>query len=164
MRDRRANYKYIFLLFSKKVLIYIKHIHIYNLHIIFHIFALNSQSLDVLRIAKECNENLITKSSIMLGLGETDNEVEQAMKDLRNAGVDALTLGQYMQPTKRHLKVIEYVTPSKFKLWENMGKQLGFLYTASGPLVRSSYKAGEFFLTNILKDRPHREAKTPSEL
>lgn len=89
----------------------------------------------------------------MLGLGETDQEVEQTMKDLRAAGVEALTLGQYMQPTKRHLKVIEYVTPEKFKAWENVGNELGFLYTASGPLVRSSYKAGEFFLTNILKDR-----------
>ncbi|XP_043497280.1 lipoyl synthase, mitochondrial [Polistes fuscatus] len=122
------------------------------------------QSLEVLKIAKEYNENLITKSSIMLGLGETDDEVEQTMKDLKDAGVNALTLGQYMQPTKRHLKVIEYVTPSKFKSWENMGKQLGFLYTASGPLVRSSYKAGEFYLTNILKNRHQQKAKTPSEL
>lgn len=122
------------------------------------------QSLDVLKAAKECNPNLITKSSIMLGLGETDDEVELAMKDLRNAGVDALTLGQYMQPTKRHLKVIEYVTPSKFKSWENVGKQLGFLYTASGPLVRSSYKAGEFFLTNILKDRHKTKIEIPSEV
>lgn len=89
----------------------------------------------------------------MLGLGETDEEVEQTMQDLRDVGVDALTLGQYMQPTKRHLKVIEYVTPEKFKMWESRGNQLGFLYTASGPLVRSSYKAGEYFLTNILKER-----------
>lgn len=89
----------------------------------------------------------------MLGLGETEGEIEQAMRDLRTAGVDALTLGQYMQPTKRHLKVIEYVTPEQFKRWELMGNELGFLYTASGPLVRSSYKAGEFFLTNILKSR-----------
>lgn len=89
----------------------------------------------------------------MLGLGETDEEVGQTMKDLRTAGVDAVTLGQYMQPTKRHIKVIEYVTPEKFKYWEDVGGKLGFLYTASGPLVRSSYKAGEFFLTNILKER-----------
>ncbi|XP_014486937.1 PREDICTED: lipoyl synthase, mitochondrial isoform X2 [Dinoponera quadriceps] len=111
------------------------------------------QSLAVLKAAKKFNSNLITKSSIMLGLSETDDEVEQTMRDLRDAGVDALTLGQYMQPTKRHLKVIEYVTPEKFKSWENMGNQLGFLYTASGPLVRSSYKAGEYFLMNILKQR-----------
>jgi len=111
------------------------------------------QSLAVLKAAKKFNPDLITKSSIMLGLSETDEEVEQTMQDLRDAGVDALTLGQYMQPTKRHLKVIEYVTPEKFKIWENRGNQLGFLYTASGPLVRSSYKAGEYFLTNILKQR-----------
>jgi len=89
----------------------------------------------------------------MVGLGETDEEIEQTMRDLRDAGVNALTLGQYMQPTKRHLKVIEYVTPEKFKALKTLGNQLGFLYTASGPLVRSSYKAGEYFLTNILKQR-----------
>lgn len=111
------------------------------------------QSLAVLKAAKKLNPDLITKSSIMLGLGETDQEVEQTMKDLKNADVNAITLGQYMQPTKRHLRVIEYITPEKFKTWENMGNQLGFLYTASGPLVRSSYKAGEYFLTNILKQR-----------
>ncbi|XP_071581192.1 lipoyl synthase, mitochondrial [Temnothorax nylanderi] len=111
------------------------------------------QSLAVLKAAKKFNPNLITKSSIMLGLGETNQEVEQTLQDLRDAGVDAVTMGQYMQPTKRHLKVVEYVTPQKFKAWENLGNQLGFLYTASGPLVRSSYKAGEYFLANILKQR-----------
>lgn len=111
------------------------------------------QTLQVLADAKKINPNLITKSSIMLGLGETDAEIEQTMKDLRAVGVDCLTLGQYMQPTKRHLKVIEYVEPSKFKHWETRGNELGFLYTASGPLVRSSYKAGEFFITSILKNR-----------
>lgn len=73
--------------------------------------------------------------------------------DLRDAGVDCVTLGQYMQPTKRHLKVFEYVTPAKFKQWEDRGNELGFLYTASGPLVRSSYRAGEFFITSLLKER-----------
>lgn len=72
-------------------------------------------------------------------------------------GVDCVTLGQYMQPTKRHLKVIEYVTPLKFKSWEEKGKELGFLYVASGPLVRSSYKAGEFFLTSIIRARKSKE-------
>ncbi|EFN85489.1 lipoyl synthase, mitochondrial [Harpegnathos saltator] len=115
------------------------------------------QSLAVLKAAKKINPSLITKSSIMLGLGETDKEIEQTMQDLKNVGVDALTLGQYMQPTKRHLKVIEYVTPEKFKSWENIGNQMGFLYTASGPLVRSSYKAGEYFLTNILKQRKNKQ-------
>jgi len=120
------------------------------------------QTLKVLKEAKTFNSKLITKSSIMLGLGETDAEVEQTMLDLREAGVECLTLGQYMQPTKKHLKVIEYVTPDKFKHWETRGNELGFLYTASGPLVRSSYKAGEFFITSILKNRQNNEQKTES--
>lgn len=111
------------------------------------------QTLKCLEEVKSVKTSLITKSSIMLGLGETDEQVEQTLKDLREVGVDCVTLGQYMQPTKRHLKVIEYVTPTKFKYWEERGKELGFLYTASGPLVRSSYKAGEFFITSILKSR-----------
>lgn len=109
--------------------------------------------MNVLKAAKKCNDKVLTKSSIMLGLGETDEEVSKTMDDLREVGVDILTLGQYMQPTKRHLKVIEYVTPEKFKHWENVGNEKGFLYLASGPLVRSSYKAGEFFIRNILKRR-----------
>lgn len=117
------------------------------------------QTLTVLREAKQFNPKLVTKSSIMLGLGETDAEIEQTMQDLREAGVECITLGQYMQPTNRHLKVIEYVTPEKFKQWEKRGNELGFLYTASGPLVRSSYKAGEFFITSILKNRQEQAAK-----
>ncbi|KAL9972064.1 hypothetical protein ACROYT_G018303 [Oculina patagonica] len=111
------------------------------------------QSLEVLRHVKRIQANMVTKSSLMLGLGESDDEVLQAMKDLREANVDCVTLGQYMQPTRLHLKVTEYVTPEKFKHWETVGNELGFAYTASGPLVRSSYKAGEFFLTNLLKTR-----------
>ncbi|XP_055693388.1 lipoyl synthase, mitochondrial [Lutzomyia longipalpis] len=121
------------------------------------------QTLKVLKEAKEVNPNLVTKSSIMLGLGETDEQIEQTLKDLREAGVDCLTLGQYMQPTKRHLKVNEYVTPAKFKMWEEKGAQLGFLYTASGPLVRSSYKAGEFFITSILRGRREKSACTTEQ-
>lgn len=111
------------------------------------------QTLGVLETAKQIRPSVITKTSVMLGLGETDQQVEQTMQDLRNVGVDCLTLGQYMQPTSRHLKVNEYVTPAKFKEWEERGNELGFLYVASGPLVRSSYKAGEFFITNILRKR-----------
>ncbi|XP_033157276.1 lipoyl synthase, mitochondrial [Drosophila mauritiana] len=118
------------------------------------------QTLQVLTEAKRFNPNLITKSSIMLGLGETDEEIENTLKDLREAGVDCVTLGQYMQPTNKHLKVIEYVTPEKFKHWEERGNELGFLYTASGPLVRSSYKAGEFFITSILENRRKRQNAT----
>uniref|UniRef100_A0A224XQT4 Lipoyl synthase, mitochondrial n=1 Tax=Panstrongylus lignarius TaxID=156445 RepID=A0A224XQT4_9HEMI len=111
------------------------------------------QTLTVLKVAKEINPELITKSSIMLGLGETDKEIEQTLKDLKEHGVDCVTLGQYMQPTKRHLKVVEYVHPDKYKHWEKVGNEIGFLYTASGPLVRSSYKAGEFFISSIIKAR-----------
>ena len=75
------------------------------------------------------------------------------LPDLRSVGVDCLTLGQYMQPTKMHFKVKEYVTPDKFEHWRQMGDKLGFAYTASGPLVRSSYKAGEFFIENLIKKK-----------
>lgn len=117
------------------------------------------QSLNVLEHAKLSSQNkILTKSSIMLGFGESDEDVKQTLKDLRLAGVDCVTLGQYMQPTKRHLKVKEYVTPEKFEEWGKVGDELGFLYTASGPLVRSSYKAGEFMLTKILKERHQNSA------
>uniref|UniRef100_A0A0N4ZUD0 Lipoyl synthase, mitochondrial n=1 Tax=Parastrongyloides trichosuri TaxID=131310 RepID=A0A0N4ZUD0_PARTI len=111
------------------------------------------QSLKMLMHAKKTVPLLITKSSIMLGLGESDLEIEQTMKDLRSVGVEALTLGQYMQPTKRHLLVKEWITPEKFDYWKTVGDKMGFLYTASGPLVRSSYRAGEYFISNILKNR-----------
>ncbi|KAK2908795.1 hypothetical protein Q8A67_004632 [Cirrhinus molitorella] len=111
------------------------------------------QSLSVLRHAKKVKPSVLTKTSIMLGLGETDEQIHAALKELRDTGVDCLTLGQYMQPTKRHLKVEEYVTPEKFAYWEKVGQEMGFVYTASGPLVRSSYKAGEFFLKNLLEKR-----------
>lgn len=73
--------------------------------------------------------------------------------DLHASGVDCVTLGQYMQPTKKHLKVVEYVTPEKFKRWEQVGEEMGFLYVVSGPLVRSSYRAGEFFIKSIVKHK-----------
>ncbi|KAI6650854.1 Lipoyl synthase, mitochondrial-like [Oopsacas minuta] len=112
-----------------------------------------SQSLAVLEYVKQTKCSMVTKSSIMLGFGETDDQVLETMKDLRSAGVDCLTLGQYMRPTKNHIKVKEYVTPEKFKFWESVGNQLGFSYTASGPLVRSSYKAGEYYIKNIVKQK-----------
>ncbi|KAI9139096.1 lipoic acid synthetase precursor [Paraphysoderma sedebokerense] len=111
------------------------------------------QSLSVLSHAKKSNPHLITKSSIMLGCGETYAEILQALKDLRSENVDVVTLGQYMRPTKKHMKVDRYVHPDEFKEWENEAKRLGFLYVASGPLVRSSYKAGEFFIKNVLEKR-----------
>jgi len=111
------------------------------------------QTLSVLEHIKEKKPKLISKTSVMLGLGEKDEEIVRTMENLRGVGCDVITFGQYMQPTKRHLKVQEYVTPEKFKLWEEKAGELGFLYCASGPLVRSSYKAGEFYLKNILKKR-----------
>ncbi|CAG8603471.1 14358_t:CDS:2, partial [Cetraspora pellucida] len=111
------------------------------------------QSLKVLEHVKKIKPSLITKSSIMLGVGESDQEVMDALKELRKIEVDCITLGQYMRPTKRHMKVYEYITPKKFEYWKNVGDSLGFLYTASGPLVRSSYKAGEFFISNVLRKR-----------
>lgn len=113
------------------------------------------QSLSVLESVKNLNReydrNIYTKTSIMLGFGETDDDIKQTMEDLRKIDVDFLTLGQYIQPTKRHLKVTEYVTPEKFNYWKEYGDKLGFVYTASGPLVRSSYRAGEFFIKNTIK-------------
>ncbi|EME30787.1 Lipoyl synthase, apicoplast [Galdieria sulphuraria] len=111
------------------------------------------QSLDMLREAKKLNPRLITKSSIMLGLGETDLEVKQTMLDLRKVGVEALTLGQYLRPTPQHLNVVEYITPERFDHWKRNGLEMGFLYVASGPLVRSSYKAGEYYMKNIIESQ-----------
>ena len=87
----------------------------------------------------------------MLGLGETDEEVIQTMKDLRAIDVDVVTFGQYLRPTEAHLSVVEYVTPEKFDHFRKVGEDLGFKYVASGPMVRSSYKAGEFFLEHMIK-------------
>uniref|UniRef100_A0A673SVD3 lipoyl synthase n=1 Tax=Suricata suricatta TaxID=37032 RepID=A0A673SVD3_SURSU len=112
-----------------------------------------NQSLRELKHAKEVQPDVISKTSTMLGLGENDEQVYATKKALREADADCLTLGQYMQPTKRHLKVEEYITPEKFKYWEKVGNELGFHYTASGPLVRSSYKAGEFFPKNLVAKR-----------
>ena len=130
------------------------------------------QSLEVLKAAKKAVPSLITKTSIMLGLGETEEQLWQTLKgiyflhglfqaarvnmislDLRAIDVDVVTFGQYMRPTKRHMKVEEYVTPEAFALWRQRALDLGFLYCASGPLVRSSYKAGEAFIENVLKKR-----------
>lgn len=109
------------------------------------------QSLDVLEHVKTLGTGCLTKTSIMLGLSETDEEIRQTLHDLRAIDVDVVTFGQYLQPTKKHLPVQEYVTPEKFEDWQKEGEAMGFKYVASGPLVRSSYKAGEFFLKNLLR-------------
>lgn len=100
---------------------------------------------------------VLTKTSLMLGLGETDEDIRQTLRDLRNIDVDVVTFGQYLQPSKRHLPVKEYVTPEKYQEWQEEAEGMGFKYVASGPLVRSSYKAGEFFLKNLVKEEQERQ-------
>lgn len=111
------------------------------------------QSLSVLKAAKAARPDLITKTSIMLGLGETEEQLWETLRELRKIDVDVVTFGQYMRPTKRHMAVHEYVTPNVFEMWRQRALDMGFLYCASGPLVRSSYKAGEAFIENVLKKR-----------
>ncbi len=112
-----------------------------------------AQSLAVLRGAKAMREGLFTKSSIMLGLGETRDEILQTMRDLRAIDVDILTLGQYLRPNDWHLVVHEYVPPEFFDELRDIGESMGFAYVAAGPLVRSSYRAGEFFMENVIRGR-----------
>ena len=107
--------------------------------------------MSTLKHAKLANPKVYTKTSLMLGLGETDEEVIQTMKDLRAIDVDVVTFGQYLRPTENHLSVVEYVKPEKFDEFRKIGEELGFRYVASGPMVRSSYKAGEFFIENMIK-------------
>jgi lipoic acid synthetase len=108
------------------------------------------QSLRALEFLKSCPTQPYTKSSIMVGLGETEAELEQTCRDLRQVGVDVLTFGQYLQPSPFHLKVERFVTPDEFAGYQRLAQQLGFLYVASGPLVRSSYRAGELFLRGLI--------------
>jgi lipoic acid synthetase len=108
------------------------------------------QSLSVLRWAKERSPGTLTKSSIMLGIGETDEEVLETMRDLRGAGVDLVTLGQYLRPSAKHAAVDRYVEPERFDEFAREGRAMGFAYVASGPLVRSSYKAAEVFVRSRL--------------
>ncbi|MGZ3685703.1 MAG: lipoyl synthase [Bdellovibrionota bacterium] len=115
------------------------------------------QSLAVLASAKKLKPGIVTKTSIMLGLGEAEEEVIQAMKDCLAAGVEIFTLGQYLQPSAWHLAVKEFVTPEQFQRYEQIGLELGFKYVASGPLVRSSYRAGEFFIEAFLEERSAQE-------
>lgn len=125
-------------------------------------------SLSVLRYAKLNAPQKLTKSSIMVGLGETDEEVVQTMRDLRDAAVDVVTLGQYLRPTPAHSPVVRYVTPEAFHHYEQVGLEMGFAYVASGPLVRSSYHAAEGFIAARLRPaegvEPPRQGRMPSEL
>jgi lipoyl synthase len=104
-------------------------------------------SLEVLRRAKELDPGAVTKSGMMLGLGETEAELVQAMDDLLGSNVQVLTLGQYLRPTPNHLPVVEYIRPEAFEYYRAIAEEKGFEYVASGPLVRSSYHAADYHPT-----------------
>jgi len=109
------------------------------------------QSINLLKDVKQHNKNIFTKSGLMLGMGETDEELYQVMDDLRCASVDFLTLGQYLQPTERHYPIKKFVTPEDFKKFEKVAYSKGFLMVSSSPMTRSSYHAGEDF--KLLKEK-----------
>jgi len=119
-------------------------------HVVRDIRAGYQQTLDVLAFAKQTNQDVLTKSSLMVGIGETDGEIREAMQDLRNHNVDILTLGQYLRPTTNHLPLDRWVTPETFTAYRDWGLELGFMEVASGPLVRSSYRADRIFEQNNL--------------
>ncbi len=96
----------------------------------------------------------------MLGLGETEEEVIQTMKHLREIDVDVVTFGQYLRPTENHLSVVEYVRPETFQKYRVLGESMGFKYVASGPMVRSSYKAGEFYLQHMIQTERAADSKS----
>lgn len=111
------------------------------------------RSLETLRQARALLPQVVTKSSLMLGLGESEREIEDAMAALRDAGVEILTLGQYLRPTPNHAPVREFVTPEAFADWAARGRAMGFIDVAAGPLVRSSYKAGELVAGTLARER-----------
>jgi lipoic acid synthetase len=111
------------------------------------------QTLKVLNLIKQKSPKTFTKSSLMLGLGETHEEISKTMDDLRSVGVEILTIGQYLRPSNWHLPVEGYISPAQFKAYEEFGLSKGFLFVPSGPLVRSSYKAGEKFIEAMLREQ-----------
>jgi lipoic acid synthetase len=114
--------------------------------------ATYDRSLSVLsKVKAKRGESIYTKSGLMLGLGETEDELFTALGDLRGAGCDILTLGQYLQPTLKHLPVAEFVNPQRFATYGEMARQMGFVHVASGPMVRSSYHADEFSLPSTME-------------
>lgn len=121
-------------------------------------------SLAVLRHAKERAPDRLTKSSVMVGVGETDDEVVDTLRDLREARVDIVTLGQYLRPSEKHAAVDRFVEPSRFEEYERTGKELGFAFVASGPLVRSSYHAAEAFVASGRGPAPRARPAPPPQL
>jgi len=112
------------------------------------------QSIELLKQAKLVNNGLCTKSGLMLGLGETQQEVIEVMADLRQASCNLLTLGQYLQPSLRHHAIVRYVPPEEFEEYQNLGKEMGFSSVVSGPLVRSSFHAAEAYLVSRTGGNP----------
>ena len=111
------------------------------------------QSLKVLENVKKMDPTIYTKSAIMLGLGEEDEEVIKSLQDLREINVDIMTIGQYLRPSDWHLPIKSFAEPARFKYLEQKALELGFLFCASGPFVRSSYRAGELFMKNVIKKK-----------
>jgi len=101
-------------------------------------------SLNVLKIAGEINKSVIVKSGIMVGLGENWNDIVKTMKELKEVGVQILTIGQYLKPSKKNVEVEKYYTPDEFEKLKRIGMELGFKHVESGPLVRSSFHAGDY--------------------
>jgi lipoyl synthase len=142
VRDRRANYAQ-----SLGVLEYVKSLH-----------NDNTEASNNNKSSRNANRRCLTKTSIMLGLGETDEQIRTTLRDLRNVDVNVVTFGQYLQPTRQHLPVQAYIHPDKFAEWQAEGESMGFDYVASGPLVRSSYKAAEFYIKNLLHNEKQQAA------
>ncbi|MCB0826039.1 MAG: lipoyl synthase [Armatimonadetes bacterium] len=115
-----------------------------RLHTIVRPQAKYDRTMRVLEMVKEIDPAIYTKSGIMLGLGETKDEVLKTLEDLREIGVDAITIGQYLRPTMKHLPVVEYIHPDAFAEYEKIGEEMGFIFVASGPFIRSSYNAIAF--------------------
>lgn len=111
------------------------------------------QSLFVLEKIKKMDKSIYTKSAIMLGMGESEEETIQSMKDLRSVDVDFLAIGQYLRPSQKHAEVKEYITPEKFNRFKGIAMDLGFKYVAAGPFVRSSYRAGEYFMKMAIEQK-----------
>ncbi len=111
------------------------------------------QSLKVLEMAKTLDRRVYTKSAMMLGVGETEEEILTTLRELRGIGVDFVAMGQYLRPSQNHIEVKEYVSPERFESLKKKALEMGFLYVAAGPFVRSSYKAGEYFIQRMIKNR-----------
>ena len=114
------------------------------------------RSLELLRLARELAPWTYTKSGVMVGLGETDAEIREVMQDLRAVSCDILTIGQYLQPSQKHLDVAQFITPAQFDAWRELGESLGFLQVVSSPLTRSSYHAEQ--VRELMKRYPRQEA------